>query len=103
MSWRLLLVLLLSCAPALTRAQAEPLTAQAAASNPYEVALSEALASHARGDYAQARIFMERAHQLEPSARTLRGLGIVAFAQGRHLEAIRQLDQSLLASEKPLS
>lgn len=68
----------------------------------YEAALSEALAAHARGDYGQARIFMERAHTLEPSARTLRGLGIVAFAQGRHLDCIRYLDASLASSEKPL-
>lgn len=68
----------------------------------YEAALSEALEAHARGDYGQARIFMERAHEIEPSARTLRGLGIVAFAQGRHLDSIRYLDASLQASEKPL-
>lgn len=73
-----------------------------APSSDYEVALSEALEAHARGDYGQARIFMERAHSLDPSARTLRGLGIVAFGQGRHLEAIRFLDASLASQMKPL-
>ena len=73
-----------------------------APSSEYEVALSEALEAHARGDYGQARIFMERAHSLDPSARTLRGLGIVAFAQGRHPEAIRFLDASLASHVKPL-
>jgi tetratricopeptide (TPR) repeat protein len=68
----------------------------------YEAALAEALEAHARGDYAQARIFMERAHSLDPSARTLRGLGIVAFAQGRHLESIRYLDAALASDVKPL-
>ena len=77
--------------------------AATAATSEYEVALSEALAAHARGDYAQAHIFMEKAHALSPSARTLRGLGIVAFAQGRHQEAIRHLDAALASREKALT
>jgi len=68
----------------------------------YEVALAEALSAHTRGEYEQARIFMERAHSLEPSARTLRGLGIIAFAQGRHLQAIDYFDAALQSSVKAL-
>jgi len=68
----------------------------------YESVLGQALDAHARGDFEAARIFMERAHALEPSARTLRGLGIVAFAQRRHLAAIRYLDESLSSEVKAL-
>ncbi len=68
----------------------------------YESVLGQALDAHARGDFEAARIFMERAHALEPSARTLRGLGIVAFAQRRHLAAIRYLDAALASEVKAL-
>ena len=68
----------------------------------YEVALSEAISAHDRGDFDRARAFMERAHELEPSARTLRGLGIVAFSEGRHREAIDHLEAALASTDKPL-
>src|SRR5687767_11577462 len=102
---RALLVLLVCFSLAAQRTNAQPSSIEGSeptAPSDYEVALSEALAAHARWDYVQARIFMERAHQIEPSARTLRGLGIVAFAQGRHLEAIRYLESALASGDKPL-
>lgn len=46
----------------------------------YQTALERSLAAHAAGDQAVARVFMEQAHALEPSARTLRGLGVIAYA-----------------------
>jgi tetratricopeptide (TPR) repeat protein len=76
--------------------------APAAAGASYEAALAESLAAHARGDYAAAQLFMERAHALEPSARTLRGLGIVAFARGAHADAIRHLDAAMASETRPL-
>jgi hypothetical protein len=69
----------------------------------YDDALSRALDAHSRGDYELARLFMERAHTLEPSARTLRGLAIVAIAQSRFLDAIRRLDAALASDVKPLT
>jgi tetratricopeptide (TPR) repeat protein len=68
----------------------------------YEGVLSRALEAHARGEHGTALSFMERAHALEPSARTLRGLGIVTLALGRHLEAIRHLEAALDSNEKAL-
>jgi hypothetical protein len=78
--------------------------AQDVTDNPtdYDQSLSRALEAHARGDHETARVFMERAHALEPSARTERGLGIVAFAQQKHLAAIRHLDAALASRLKPL-
>ena len=87
-------------APAVLLSENTPVRQSANAD--YEAALTQALEAHARGDYGHARIFLERAHSLEPSARTWRGLGIVAFAQGRHLEAIRFLDAALASDVKPL-
>jgi len=71
--------------------------------SPYERALSQSLAAHARGDYATARTFMEEAHALEPSARTLRGLGIIAHAEGRLVEAVAPLEASLTSTVRPLT
>lgn len=84
-------------------AQADAVTASDSGQKPeYEAVLAQALAFHAQGDYASARISMEQAHALEPSARTLRGLGIVAFAQGQHLAALRFLDGALVSEVKAL-
>jgi hypothetical protein len=46
---------------------------------------------------------MEQAHALDPSARTLRGLGIIAYAEGRQLEAVGFLEQALTSSQRPLT
>src|SRR6187402_1312763 len=90
---RALLLLLVCCVSreALAQADAPP----SAPSAEYESALGQALDAHARGDSDTARVFMERAHRLQPSARTLRGLGTIALAQGRFAEAIQYLEQAL--------
>jgi hypothetical protein len=78
--------------------------AQAPASTAgFDEAISTSLSAHARGDYATARAYMERAHSLEPSARTLRGLGIIAFSEQRYASAVRFFDAALASSTKPLS
>ena len=69
----------------------------------YQTALDRSLAAHAAGDHVQARVFMEQAHALEPSARTLRGLGVVAYADGRHVDAIFHLEGALSSPVRPLT
>jgi tetratricopeptide (TPR) repeat protein len=69
----------------------------------YDVALTHALEAHAAGDYAQAEQAMKLAHALSPNARTLRGLGVILYAQGRYVEAIEPLEQALDCQVKPLS
>ncbi len=105
----ILLVALLSTQQALAQQPSDDLVQAGASAThtptttpEYEVALTEALSAHARGDYGPARVFMERAHALDPSARTLRGLGIISFAQGRHLEAIGYFDAALKSPVKAL-
>jgi tetratricopeptide (TPR) repeat protein len=65
--------------------------------------LRAALAAYELGDLAQARIRLEEVHALNPSARTLRGLGVVALRQGRHVEAVVLLERALSHPVKPLS
>ncbi|HEX6241893.1 MAG TPA: hypothetical protein VFZ61_13385, partial [Polyangiales bacterium] len=65
------------------------LTARARAQEPavegdYDAALTRALEAHAAGDYARAEQAMQLAHSLSPNARTLRGLGVILYAQGRY-------------------
>jgi hypothetical protein len=98
---RTLLLLLVCCVSrqALAQADAQP----SAPSAEYESALDQALDAHARGDFDTARGFMERAHQLRPSARTLRGLGTIAMAQERFAEAIAYLEQALASDALPLT
>jgi hypothetical protein len=69
----------------------------------YDQALEAALAAHARGDFTSARASMERAHALSPSARTLRGLAIIAHAQGRHDEAVVWCDAALSSGVQALT
>lgn len=75
----------------------------ARAQTAYEVALDRALTAHAAGDDAQAWQAMQEAHALEPSARTLRGLGIIAQAQGRDVDAVVALQQALSSTARPLT
>lgn len=69
----------------------------------YERALERALSAHAGGDYETARTSMEEAHAISPSARTLRGLGIIAHAQGRLIDAVAPLEASLVSVVHPLT
>ncbi|MDB4990615.1 MAG: hypothetical protein JWN04_5793 [Myxococcaceae bacterium] len=78
-------------------------TSLAAAQTDYQSALERALSAHAAGDLAEARTFMEQAHALEPNARTLRGLGIIAHAQGRELDAAALLEQARASRVRPLT
>jgi hypothetical protein len=45
----------------------------------------------------------ERAHALAPSARTLRGLGISAFELRHYVQAVRELEASLVDPRNPLT
>ncbi len=79
--------------------------AQAAESppgGPYEQAISESLAAHEAGDFARAQRSMEQAHALVPSARTLRGLGIIAHSSGDYVSAVQRLEAALAERTRPL-
>lgn len=79
----------------------EPAAAQQA-DDAYEAALDRSLTAHAAGDFEAAEQAMRQAHALAPSARTLRGLGVILYAEGRYLEAVEPLESALLSQERPL-
>jgi len=58
----------------------------------YRQLIRDGVAEFDRQNWSEARAFFERAHALKPSARTLRGLGFVAYEMHNYVEA-----ESLLA------
>ena len=72
----LLAVTLLASLPPL-RATAQP--SARASTTEYEAMITDGLAEFQAQRYAEARALFERAHALSPNARTLRGIGMVAF------------------------
>jgi hypothetical protein len=81
-------------------AQAE---ADSAGGASYETTVEEALREYERGRWEEAAALFRRAHQQNPSARTLRGLGLAVY-EGRHYpDAIRFLSESLSDTRRPLT
>jgi hypothetical protein len=65
--------------------------------------LQAAVRAYESGDLDSARALFERLHGQQPTARTLRGLGMVAFRQERFSDAALLLEASLSSQEKPLT
>ncbi|HKO93271.1 MAG TPA: PEGA domain-containing protein [Polyangiaceae bacterium] len=68
----------------------------------YDQAVAEALSELEANHYPEAREEFRRAHALLPSARTLRGLGMVEFELRNYGESVRLLEEALTADVKPL-
>ena len=68
----------------------------------YRRLIRRAVGAFDRGQWAQARGLFERAHEVNPNARTLRGAGMSAFELGDYREAIRLLRASLAESRRAL-
>ena len=69
----------------------------------YGSLVREAVVAQQDGDYARAIQLFQAAHQLSPTARTLRGLGVAEFLAGDAVAAIGHLEASLIHPEKPLN
>lgn len=65
--------------------------------------LVEAVAEYDAGHYAEAQALFRRAHELAPSARTLRGLGMAAFELRQYTTALRAFEEALASHERPLT
>jgi hypothetical protein len=74
----------------------------AAPASDYDTLIQQASDAYRAKHFEQARDLFEQAHVLQPSARTLRGLGIAAFALNRYSQARPELEASLVDSRKPL-
>jgi hypothetical protein len=101
--------LLFACAVAHVSRPPLPVHAQAtpseASDEPDEFSreIRMAVDAYDRDDYAVAREHFLRAHEIQPSARTWRGLGMTAFELHLYDDAIRELSFALEDERRPLS
>jgi hypothetical protein len=65
--------------------------------------VNSAIAAFGAGRYVDARELMQRAHQLSPSARTLRGMGLAAFQAKRYALATQDFERALAEQRHPLT
>jgi hypothetical protein len=97
-----LLAVSLSAPPAHAAAQAPAPAAQQPESPAYRKMIDDAVLEFRAGHWEEARALFGRAHEIEPSARTLRGLGMTAFELRMYVQSIRELDAALRDPRKPL-
>lgn len=69
----------------------------------YRAIVGEAVPLLEAERWAEAYALFRRAHELRPSARTLRGLGMAAVGLERFVEAIELLERSLSDARNPLT
>ena len=69
----------------------------------YDTLLDEAVSAFDASDFAKARTLFERAYDLRPNSRVLRGMGIAALRLERFSEAYRTLTASLKHPVQPLT
>lgn len=102
----LLLLGLLGAHVTIVRAQAKPAaphSGDSAESAEYKQAVDAALEEYRLQHFDEARSLFERAHAIDPSARTLRGLGMVEFELRHYVRAAELLEQALASDKKPLT
>lgn len=99
MVWAAFVVLAAEATGAAAQAQAQ---AQAVEPAQYRAAIDEAVAEYEAGHFPESRALFERAHDVMPNARTLRGLGMVEFELRNYESSARLLEQALASPVKPL-
>jgi hypothetical protein len=77
--------------------------AGAHANDEYARAIRSAVEAYNRDDFATARKYFARAHELRPSARTWRGMGTTAFELRQFEDAVRELTFALEDRRSPLT
>jgi hypothetical protein len=96
-------VCVLACALACALVSIAPRAqAQVVESPEYRRTIDDAVTEFRAGHWEEARALFGRAHELEPSARTLRGLGMTAFELRMYVQSMRELDAALRETRKPL-
>jgi hypothetical protein len=68
----------------------------------YQALIDRAVTEYEAHNFAEARALFTEAHAINPNARTLRGLGMVAFELKDYGESITRLDAALSSQVKPL-
>lgn len=69
----------------------------------YRQLVDEAVSEFAAGRWGEALALFRAAHDVLPSARTLRGIGMAAFEMRDYLEARRSLEQALTDQRRALT
>jgi hypothetical protein len=69
----------------------------------YQRLLREALTEYDGGRYLEARALFRRAHEEQPNARTLRGIGMASFELREYVETLRALEAALVHPVRPLT
>ncbi len=84
-------------------AHAAPSQHEAAPPPGYTETLKAALAQYDAENWQEAKALFEKAHAMFPNARTLRGLGMVAYAARRYAQARSFLLEALAHQVRPLT
>ena len=69
----------------------------------YRANVKDALAEYDARHFEEARILFRHAHELQPNARTLRGIGMASFELRDYVSAVRALSAALQETNKALS
>lgn len=69
----------------------------------FQQQLRAALMEFNAGNFEEARGLMTKAHRLKPSARTLRGLGMIEFELRNYASSAEYLAEALASTERPLT
>lgn len=70
-------------------------SASGAGADDYKSTVTEALKEYELGHWDEAEALFARAHELNPNARTLRGMGLAAFENRRYVLAVGRLRAAL--------
>src|ERR1017187_429673 len=99
--WTRLALLLVLAGPVGVAAAEESTTSDADARS--RSTLKDALAEYDAGHFEEARVLFRRAHEINPNARTLRGIGMASFELRDYVAAVRTLSAALVETRKPLN
>ncbi|MDB4989923.1 MAG: hypothetical protein JWN04_5101 [Myxococcaceae bacterium] len=85
-------------------AQSERTTAEAEAqSAEYRETIEQALSEFKHKNWPESRVLFRRAHELSPSARTLRGIGMVSYEMRDYVNAVVSLTAALAEPRQALT
>jgi hypothetical protein len=77
--------------------------ARASEPGEYTALIRKALREYELGNFDEAKAYFVRAHAIEPSARTMRGLGMSCYELREYAEAITWYEQAQRSAVRPLT
>jgi hypothetical protein len=69
----------------------------------YKELIDQALSEFKLKNWPEARVLFRKAHELNPNARSLRGLGVVSFEMRDYVQAVQHLSAALVDPRQPLT